>query len=65
MLIPALLVVLLGALLNGGTAAMDGEDVVRHVAWGAVGAAAAVGILAGMFWVFGQFIDFDTSDISF
>ena len=38
MLIPALLTVLLGAILNGGTAVMEDEDVVRHVALGAVGA---------------------------
>ena len=31
MLIPALLTVLLGAILNGGTAVMEDEDVVRHI----------------------------------
>ena len=61
MLIPMLLVILLGAILNGGTALMDGDDVAKHSAFGAVGAAVAVGILVGIFWVLGMFIEFDTS----
>ena len=61
MLIPALLTVLLGAILNGGTALMDGDDVVKHSAFGAVGGAAAVVVLVGIFWLLGLFIDFDTS----
>ena len=65
MLIPALLTVLLGAILNGGTAVMEEEDVVRHIGLGAVGGAVAVGILVGIFWILGQFIEFDTSAISF
>jgi hypothetical protein len=65
MLIPALLTVLLGAILNGGTAVMEDEDVVRHIGLGAVGGAVAVGLLIGIFWVLGLFIEFDTSAISF
>ncbi len=65
MLIPALLTVLLGAILNGGTAAMEDEDVVRHIGLGAVGGAVAVGLLIGIFWLLGLFIEFDTSAISF
>ena len=65
MLIPGLLTVLLGAILNGGTAVMEDEDVVRHVALGAVGGATAVGLLVVIFWILGQFIEFDTSTISF
>ncbi len=65
MLIPALLTVLLGAILNGGTAVMEDEDVIRHIGLGAVGGAVAVGLLIGIFWVLGLFIEFDTSAISF
>ncbi len=65
MLIPALLTVLFGAILNGGAAVMEEEDVIRHVALGAVGGAVAVGLLVVIFWVLGQFIDFDTASISF
>ncbi len=65
MLIPALLTVLLGAILNGGTAVMEEEDVVRHVGLGAVGGGVAVGLLVGIFWILGLFIEFDTSAISF
>ena len=65
MLIPALLTVLLGAILNGGTAVMEDEDVVRHIGLGAVGGAVAVMLLIGIFWVLGLFIEFDTSAISF
>ena len=65
MLIPALLTVLLGAILNGGTAVMEDEGVVRHIGLGAVGGAVAVMLLIGIFWVLGLFIEFDTSAISF
>ena len=63
MLIPALVTVLLGAILNGGTAVMEEEDVVRHIALGAAGGAVAVGLLVVIFWLFGQFVEFDASDL--
>jgi hypothetical protein len=64
MAIPILLVILLGALLNGGTAVMEGEDVVQHALYGAAGGATAVAILAAVFWVLGLFIEFDLSTFS-
>ena len=64
MAIPIFLVILLGALLNGGTAVMDGEDVAQHALYGAAGGAAAVAILAAVFWVLGLFVEFDLSTFS-
>lgn len=61
MLIPILLIVLLGAVLNGGTALMEGEDVAKYSLFGAAGGATAVAILAGILWVVGLFVEFDTS----
>ncbi len=61
---PIFLVILLGALLNGGTAAMEQEDVVRHSLFGAAGGATAVALLAGIFWILGLFIEFDLSTFS-
>lgn len=65
MLIPALLTILFGGILNGGTAVMEDEDVIRHVALGAAGGAVAVVLLLAIFWMLGQFVDFDTSTIRF
>jgi len=64
MAIPIFLVILLGALLNGGTAVMDGEDVAQHALYGAAGGATAVAILAAVFWVLGLFVEFDLSTFS-
>ncbi len=64
MVLPIFLVILLGALLNGGTAAMESEDVVQHSLYGAAGGATAVAVLAGVFWVLGLFIEFDLSTFS-
>lgn len=64
MVAPIFLVILLGALLNGGTAAMEREDVVHHTLYGAAGGATAVALLAGIFWVLGLFIEFDLSTFS-
>ncbi len=64
MAIPIFLVILLGALLNGGTAVMEGDDVAQHALFGAAAGAAAVGILFCVFWVLGLFIDFDFSTLS-
>ena len=60
-----LLVVLIGAILTGGTAVMEEEDVVKFSLFGAAGASVAVVILAGIFWVLGRFVDYDLSQISF
>ena len=59
MAIPILLVILFGAILNGGTAVMEGEDVAQHSLYGAAGGAAAVAVLFLVFWALGLFIDFD------
>lgn len=64
MAIIILLVILLGAILNGGTAVMEQEDVAQHALYGAAGAAAAVAVLAGLFWILGLFIEFDLTTIS-
>ncbi len=64
MAVPILLVILLGALLNGGTAVMEREDVVQHTLYGAAGGATAVILLAGVFWLLGLFIEFDLSTFS-
>lgn len=64
MALPIMLVIVLGALLNGGTAAMEREDVVHHTLYGAAGGATAVAVLAGVFWVLGLFIEFDLPTIS-
>jgi len=64
MVIPILLVILLGALLNGGTAIMEREDIVQHTLYGAAGGATAVAVLAGLFWILGLFIEFDLSTFS-
>ena len=61
MFVPILLVILLGAILNGGTAVMDGEDVAKYSLFGAAGGAVAVVILAAIFWMLGLFIEFDTT----
>jgi hypothetical protein len=61
MVVPIFLVILLGALLNGGTAAMENEDVAQHALYGAAGGASAVVVLAGVFWVLGLFVEFDLS----
>jgi hypothetical protein len=61
MAIPILLVIILGALLNGGTAVLEGDDVVQHTLYGAAGGAAAIAVLFGLFWVLGFFIDVDFS----
>lgn len=61
MLIPILLTILVGAILNGGTALMDGEDVAKYSLFGAAGGAVAVAILAAALWLLGLFIEFDTS----
>ena len=61
MAIPILVVILLGAILNGGTAVMEGEDVVQHSLYGAAGGAAAVAVLFVLFTVLGLFIDIDFS----
>ena len=61
MAIPILVVILLGAILNGGTAVMEGDDVVQHSLYGAAGGAAAVAVLFGLFWVLGLFMDIDFS----
>ena len=61
MAIPILLVILVGAILNGGTAVLEGEDVVQHSLYGAAGAAAAVAVLFLLFTVLGLFIDIDFS----
>ena len=58
-----LLVIVLGALLNGGTAVMEGEDVVQHTLFGAAGGAVAVSVLFLVFWVLGLFIEFDISTL--
>lgn len=63
MAIPILLVILLGAILNGGTAVMEGDDVAQHALFGAAGGAAAVAILVSVFWLLGLFIEFDTSPL--
>ncbi|MBT8215805.1 MAG: hypothetical protein HKN74_04565 [Acidimicrobiia bacterium] len=59
MAIPILLVILLGAILNAGTAIIEGDDVVQHSLYGAAGAAVAVALLVGVFWVMGLFIEID------
>ena len=64
MAIPILLVILFGAILNGGTAVMEGEDVAQHALYGAAGGATAVAILAAVFWVLGLFVEFDLSTFS-
>ncbi|NNJ47347.1 MAG: hypothetical protein HKO82_04860 [Acidimicrobiia bacterium] len=64
MAIMILLVILLGALLNGGTAVMEQEDVAQHALYGAAGGATAVAVLAGVFWILGLFIEFDLSTLS-
>jgi len=61
MAIPILLVIVVGALLNGGTAVLEGDDVVQHTLFGAAGGAAAIAVLFGLFWVLGFFIDVDFS----
>ncbi len=61
MAIPILLVIVLGALLNGGTAVMEGDDVVQHTLYGAAGGAVAVAVLFVVFWMLGLFIEFDLS----
>ena len=61
MAIPILLVILLGAILNGGTAVLEGEDVVQHSLYGAAGGAAAIAVLFVLFTVLGLFIDIDFS----
>lgn len=61
MFVPVILVILLGAILNGGTAVMDGEDVAKYSLFGAAGGAVAVAILAALFWMLGLFIEFDTT----
>ena len=61
MAIPILVVILLGAIFNGGTAAMEGEDVVQHSLYGAAGGAAAVAVLFVLFAALGLFIDIDFS----
>ena len=61
MAIPILLVIIVGALLNGGTAVLEGEDVAQHTLYGAAGGAAAIAVLFGLFWVLGFFIDVDFS----
>ncbi len=61
---PIFLVILQGALLNGGTAAMEREDVAHHALFGAAGGATAVAVLAGVFWVLGLFIEFDLPTFS-
>jgi len=58
MAITILLVILLGALLNGGTAVMEGEDVAQHTLFGAAAGAVAVAVLFALFWVLGLFIEF-------
>ena len=64
MAIIILLVILLGAILNGGTAVMEQEDVAQHALYGAAGGATAVAVLAGIFWILGLFLDFDLTTIS-
>ena len=64
MAIPILVVILLGAILNGGTAVMEDEDVVQHSLYGAAGGAAAVAVLFVLFAVLGLFIDIDFSALS-
>lgn len=59
MAIPILVVILLGAILNGGTAVMEQEDVVQHSLYGAAGGAAAVAVLFALFWALGLFMDID------
>jgi hypothetical protein len=59
MAIPILVVILLGAILNGGTAVMEREDVARHSLFGAAGGAAAVAVLFVLFWALGFVIDID------
>ncbi len=61
MAIPILLVIVLGALLNGGTAVMEGEDIPQHSLYGAAGGAVAVAALFAVFCVFGLFIGFAPS----
>ena len=61
MAIPILVVILLGAILNGGTAVMENEDVVQHSLYGAAGGAAAVAVLFVLFYLLGFFIDIDFS----
>ena len=58
MAITILLVILLGALLNGGTAVMEGEDVAQHTLFGAAAGAAAVAVLFAVFWVLSLFVDY-------
>lgn len=59
-----LLVILLGAILNGGTAVMEREDVVQHSLYGAAGGAAAVAVLFGLFWVVGLFVEIDFTSLT-
>ena len=65
MAIPILLVILLGAILNGGTAIMDNDDVVQHSLFGAAGGAVAVAVLVGLFWFLGLFIEIDFGALGF
>lgn len=58
MAITILLVILLGALLNGGTAVMEGEDIAQHTLFGAAAGAVAVAVLFAVFWLLGLFIEF-------
>lgn len=54
-----------GAVLTGGTALMDGDDVVKFSLYGAAGAAIAVAILAALLWVLGMFVDYDLGQLGF
>lgn len=60
-----LAVVMFGAVLTGGTALMDGDDVVKFSLYGAAGAAIAVAILAALLWVLGMFVDYDLGQLGF
>lgn len=58
MAITILAVILLGALLNGGTAVMEGEDIAQHTLFGAAAGAVAVAVLFAVFWLLGLFVDY-------
>lgn len=65
MALAVLIVVLFGAILTGGTALMDGDDVAKFSLYGAAGAAVAVTILGIVLWILGMFIDYDLGQLGF